>query len=255
MDVKELFSLAGKVALVTDGARGLGLEVAQGLGEAGAAVAITASSEPWLGTAAAGLRAHRIDCLALTCDVSQPSQVEAAVAATIERFGRLDVLVNHAATSSDEPVPTPSLDRWHRVLETDVVGCFLMSQAAGRAMILGGRGGAIINLAFAAGRVGAAPATLGDSASQGAIIGLTRDLAVKWAHHAIRVNAIAPGRFDIPLAAAVLDRSRSEMEHATPMNRIGRPGELKGAAVFLASAASDYVTGQVLAVDGGATAW
>ncbi len=258
MDVKELFDLAGKVALVTDGSRGLGLEIAQGLGEAGAAVAITARREQWLGSAEAELRAQRIQCLALTCDVSQPSQVEAAVAATIERFGRIDVLVNNAGISWAEPAQTLSLDQWHSVLETNVTGCFLMSQAAGRAMILGGRGGAIINIASIAGLVGTAPETLdalGDSASKGAIISLTRDLAVKWARHAIRVNAIAPGFFDTPLTTRVLERSRSDIEHATPMNRIGRPGELKGVALFLASAASDYVTGQVLAVDGGATAW
>jgi gluconate 5-dehydrogenase len=258
MDVKELFDLAGKVALVTDGTDGLGLEIAQGLGEAGAAVAVTARREEGLESAGAEFRAQRIQCLALTCDVSQPSQVEAAVAATIERFGRIDVLVNNTGIGWAEPSQTLALDQWHSVLEANVTGCFLMSQAAGRAMILGGRGGAIINIAPITAPVGTAPGTLdalGDSASQGAIIGLTRDLAVKWAQHAIRVNAIAPGFFDTTLTTRALEGSRSDIERATPMNRIGRAGELKGVALFLASAASDYITGQVLAVDGGATAW
>jgi NAD(P)-dependent dehydrogenase (short-subunit alcohol dehydrogenase family) len=257
MNVKELFDLSAKVALVTGGSRGLGLEIAQGLGEAGAAVAITARREQWLVSAEAELEAQHIQCLALTCDVSQPSQVEGAIAATVERFGRIDILVNNAGISWAEPALTMSLEKWRSVLETNVTGCFLMSQAAGRAMMLAGRGGVIINIASIAGLVGTSPEVLdaiGYSASKGALISLTRDLAVKWARHGIRVNAIAPGFFDTRLTTHVLERSRSDIEQSTPMGRIGRPGELKGVALFLASPASDYVTGQVLAVDGGATA-
>ena len=258
MDVKELFDLAGKVALVTGGSRGLGLEIAQGLGEAGAAVAITARREQWLMSADEELKRLGVQCLALTCDVSQPTQVDAALTATVNRFGRIDILVNNAGISWAEPAVTMSLEKWRSVLDTNVTGCFLMSQAAGRAMMLSGRGGIIINIASIAGLAGTAPEMLdaaGYSASKGAIISLTRDLAVKWARHGIRVNAIAPGFFDTRLTTHVLERSRSHIEHSTPMGRIGRPGELKGVALFLASAASDYVTGQILAVDGGATAW
>ncbi|MEO8256309.1 MAG: SDR family oxidoreductase [Acidobacteriota bacterium] len=257
MHVKQLFDLTGKTALVTGGSRGLGLEIAHGLGEAGAAVAITARREQWLGSASSELTAQQIECLALTCDVAQPDQVEAAVTATIARFGRLDILVNNAGISWAEPALTMALEQWRSVLETNTTGCFLMSQAAGRAMIAGGEGGVIINIASIAGLVGTAPEMLdaiGYSASKGAIIALTRDLAVKWARHGIRVNAIAPGFFETRLTTRLLERSRGDIEHATPMHRIGRPGELKGVALFLASAASDYVTGQVLAVDGGATA-
>ncbi len=258
MHVKELFDLSGKVALVTGGSRGLGLEIAGGLGEAGAAVAMTARREGWLTSAEQTLKDRGIECLVATCDVSQPDQVRATVASVLERFGRIDILVNNAGISWAEPAETMALEKWRSVMDTNITGCFLMSQAVGRDMIRAGRGGVIINIASIAGLVGTPPAlldTVGYSASKGAIISLTRDLAVKWAPHGIRVNAIAPGFFDTRLTTGVLERSRSAIERSTPMGRIGRAGELKGVALFLASAASDYITGQVLAVDGGATAW
>ena len=258
VNVKELFDLSGKVAIVTGGSRGLGLEIASGLGEAGAAVAITARREQWLTSAAQALGDQSIDCLTTVCDVSQPEQVEAAVAAVLARFGRVDVLVNNAGISWGEPVETMPLDKWHSVIETNVTGCFLMSQAVGKVMIAEGRGGAIVNIASIAGLVGTPPDVLnaiGYTASKGAVISMTRDLAVKWAPHGIRVNAVAPGFFETRLTTGVLERSRRDIERSTPMGRIGRPEELKGVALFLASAASGYVTGQVVVVDGGATAW
>jgi gluconate 5-dehydrogenase len=257
LPVHELFDLSGRVALVTGGSRGLGLEIAHGLGEAGAAVAITARRQQWLGPAAEALGERGFQSLALPCDVSHPDQVAAAVAEVIARFGRLDVLVNNAGITWAEPAETMALEKWRGVLDTNATGCFLMSQAAGREMIRAGRGGAIVNIASIAGLVGTAPEMLdaaGYSASKGAVIALTRDLAVKWAGHGIRVNAIAPGFFETRMTTALLARSRELIERATPMGRIGRPGEVKGVALFLASAAAAYVTGQVLAVDGGATA-
>ena len=258
MSVKDLFDLSGAVALVTGGSRGLGLEMATGLGEAGAAVAITARREQWLTSAAATLTGKGIDTLVTACDVTDPNQVDATIAAVIERFGRLDILVNNAGISWVEPVETMPVEKWRSVVETNVTGCLLMSRAAGTAMTRGGRGGAIVNIASIAGLVGTPADVLdavGYSASKGAVISLTRDLAVKWAHRGIRVNAIAPGFFETRLTAGTLERSRAEIERATPMGRIGRPGELQGAALFLASPASTYVTGHVLVVDGGATAW
>jgi gluconate 5-dehydrogenase len=183
--------------------------------------------------------------------------VEAAVKATIARFGRLDVLVNNAGISWGEPVETMAVERWRQVLETNATGCFLMSQAAGREMVRAGRGGSIVNIASVAGIAGMTAEILdavGYSASKGAIVALTRDLAVKWARNGIRVNAIAPGFFDTRLSHSLLEKTQAKVERATPMGRIGKPGELSGVAVFLASAASSYITGQVLAVDGGMTA-
>jgi gluconate 5-dehydrogenase len=256
--MNDLFSLAGKVALVTGGSRGLGLEIAEGLGEAGAAVAVTARREQWLGDAEKGLRAAGIDATAMICDVSDQTQVMTTVAAVRERWGRIDVLVNNAGISWGAPAETMPLEKWRAVMETNATGTFLMSQAVGIEMIRAGRGGSIINVASVAGVVGSAPEMLdaiGYSASKGAIIAFTRDLAVKWARHQIRVNAIAPGYFPTRLSSGVLEKGQSLIEQATPMARVGRPGELKGIAIFLAATASAYVTGHVVEVDGGMTAW
>ena len=257
MSVNDLFDLTGKVALVTGGSRGLGLEMATGLGEAGASVVITARREQWLTPAADELRAKGISVLAVTCDVSNPEQVDAAVKAAIDRFARLDILINNAGISWGEPIETMPLAKWREVFDTNAIGCFLMSQAAGNEMLRLGHGGAIVNIASVAGIVGLDAGILnsvGYSASKGAIIALTRDLAVKWATRGIRVNAIAPGFFDTRLSHTLLERAQQKVEQTTPMGRIGKPGELNGAVVFLASAAASYVTGQVLAVDGGLTA-
>jgi gluconate 5-dehydrogenase len=257
MSVKELFDLTAKVALVTGGSRGLGLEMATALGEAGAKVAISARRDQWLTPAEQELRTKGVDVLAVTCDVSNPDEVNAAVRATIDRFGRLDILVNNAGISWGEPAETMPLDRWRQVFDTNAVGCFLMSQAAGNEMLRFGNGGAIVNITSVAGMMGLDADVLdaiGYSASKGAIITLTRDLAVKWARRGIRVNAIAPGFFDTRLSHALLQKTQQKIEKTTPMGRIGQPGELAGVVVFLASSAASYITGQVLAVDGGMTA-
>jgi gluconate 5-dehydrogenase len=256
MHVHTLFDMSGKVVLVTGGSRGLGLEMAIGFGEAGATVAITARRESWLRTAEQEIRAQGITCLALTCDVSQPEEAYATVAAVLERLGRIDTLVNNAGISWGAPAETMPAPKWSEVLATNATGCFLMSQAAGREMIRAG-GGSIINVASVSGLIGTAPEILdavGYAASKGAVISLTRDLAVKWARHGVRVNAIAPGFFETRLSEGVLKKAGGAIEQMTPLGRIGRPGELKGVALFLASAASSYVTGQVLAVDGGMSA-
>lgn len=257
MSVTKLFDLTGKVALVTGGSRGLGLEMATALGEAGASVVITARREQWLKPAEEELRANGVTACALTCDVSNPDAVHTAVRATVDRFRRLDILINNAGISWGEPAETMAVENWRQVFDTNAVGCFLMSQAAGNEMARLGNGGAIINIASVAGLMGLESDVLdavGYSASKGAIITFTRDLAVKWAPRGIRVNAIAPGFFDTRLSHGLLQRAQAKIEQTTPMGRIGRPGELGGVAVFLASAAASYITGQVLAVDGGMTA-
>ena len=253
-----LFSLSAKVALVTGGSRGLGLEIARGLGEAGAAVAVTARRTRWLSDAEHELRSAGIDAAGLICDVSDPDQVATTVASVLDRWGRIDVLVNNAGISWAAPADAMPLEKWHAVMGTNATGTFLMCQAAGRAMIRSGQGGAIINVASVAGLVGTRPDILdavGYAASKGAIVALTRDLAVKWARHQIRVNAIAPGFFPTRMTSGVIDKSKALIEEATPMARTGQAGELNGVALFLAAPASAYVTGHVLVVDGGLTAW
>lgn len=258
MHVDELFTLTGQVAIVTGGSRGLGLEMAEALGEAGAAVVVTARRQQWLASARETLQEAGVSNLALQCDGSQPDQVEMVVKRAIQQFGRVDVLVNNAGISWAEPLETMPVEKWREVFETNATGSFLMSRAVGLEMIRSGAGGSIINIASLMGLVGLAPDIIdaaGYSASKGAVVSLTRDMAAKWARHRIRVNAIAPGFFETRLSSGVLKRSQSAIEQITPMARIGRPGELKGVVVFLASRASSYVTGQVLSVDGGATAW
>lgn len=254
--VHELFDLTGTVAIVTGGSRGLGLEMAQGLGEAGACVTVTARREQWLLPAAQRLEALGIPTLAVAADVADRDGVSGIVARTIERFGRVDTLVNNAGVSWGAPAATMPLDKWNAVLTTNVTGAFLLAQAVVEPMRQQG-GGSIINIASVAGLVGTPPEVMdavGYSASKGALIGMTRDLAVKWARYGIRVNAIAPGFFPTRMSQPILEAQGERLAAAIPMGRTGLDDELKGVAVFLASRASQYVTGQIVAVDGGLTA-
>jgi gluconate 5-dehydrogenase len=254
--VQDLFDLSEHVAIVTGGSRGLGLEIAEALGEAGAAVAITARRKPWLDEAATTLQRKGIQVLSRETDVADPQQVADLVADVAAWRGRIDILVNNAGISWGAPPETMPLDKWHAVLATNVTGPFLLARAVFPHMAPRGRG-RIINVASVAGLVGTPPEIMdaaGYAASKGALINLTRDLAVKWARHGITVNALAPGFFPSRLSDPVIARAGPALTSMIPMGRTGRPGELAGAALFLASAASDYVTGQVLAIDGGTTA-
>lgn len=252
----ELFSLHGRTALVTGGSRGLGLEIAQGLGESGARVAIAARRREWLDDALRSLQSVGIDALAITGDVADPAAAGRMVDEITAAFGRIDILVNAAGRTWGAPSVEMPLERWHEVMEANATGTFLMSQAAGRGMIERGYG-RIINVASVAGLAGTPPDVMdavGYSASKGAIIALTRDLAVKWARHGVTVNALAPGFFPTRMSEKVIARAGARLDAWIPLGRVGKAGELKGAAIFLASDAASYVTGQVIAVDGGLTA-
>jgi gluconate 5-dehydrogenase len=256
VNVHQLFDLTGRVALVTGGSRGLGLEIAEGLGEAGARVIITARRQQWLAAAADQMTAAGIEVLAVPCDVTDPVQVDALCAAAAARYGAIDILVNNAGVSWAAPAAEMPLDKWRHVIETNLTATFVVTQAVGRTMIAR-QSGKVINTASIAGMLGEPPEVLdaiGYSAAKGGVIAFTRDLAVKWARHGISVNAIAPGFFPTRMTEALLQRAERLIDARTPLGRVGKPGEIKGVAVFLASAASDYVTGQVIAVDGGATA-
>jgi NAD(P)-dependent dehydrogenase (short-subunit alcohol dehydrogenase family) len=250
--IQQLFDLTGRVAIITGGSRGLGQEFAEGLAEAGASLMLCARREQWLNPALDELRARGFRVEGRLCDVTEPAQVEAVVNATVETFGRVDILINNAGISWGERPETMPLDRWKSVLDTNLTGAFLFAQAAGRVMLEAGRG-SIVNIASVAGLRSSThgPHYAGYVASKAALMGLTRELAASWGPHGIRVNAIAPGFFHSRLADPVIRLVEPEIARRNPIPRIGAAGELKGAALFLASDASSYMTGQTLVIDGG----
>ena len=255
--VRELFDLQGRVALVTGGSRGIGLEIAQGLGEAGARLAITGRREEYLRQAERELAAVGIEVLAMTGSVAEEADVSRWLADTLERYGRIDILVNNAGISWGAPTLEMPFERWRAVMATNLDGTWLLSQAVCRQMVAQGEGGRIINIASIAGLEGGRPdelSAIGYSASKAGVLGLTRTLATHMAPYGILVNAICPGFFPTRLTQGILAEAEGRIASRTPLGRIGRPGELKGVAVFLAAAASSYITGQAIAVDGGTTA-
>jgi NAD(P)-dependent dehydrogenase (short-subunit alcohol dehydrogenase family) len=256
MGVRELFDLTGRTAIVTGGGSGIGRQMADALAELGAGIVICARKLERCEKAAAELAELGVRTLALRCDVRQPGDVQAVVDKTIEQFGRVDVLVNDAGTTWGAPAVETPLNGWQKVIDVNLTGLFLMSQAVARQMMAQG-GGVIVNIASVAGLRGS-PAGILDavaySASKGGVITLTRDLAWKWAPHGIRVNAIAPGWFPSDMSRLLLDRHGDELLSGIPLGRFGGTEDLKGAVAFLASPASAYVTGHTLVVDGGQTA-
>jgi len=255
MHTSKLFDLSGRVTIVTGDSIGLGRQMAQGLAEMGANVALCARKKERCEAAAAELRSLGVKAMALGCDVKDPASVKDAVDATVAEFGRIDVLINNAGIAWGAPVEEMRLEHWNKVLETNLTGTFLFSQAAGKVMI-GQRKGKIINIASVAGIRGDPPEfqAIGYHASKGGVIAFTKDLACKWGVHNIQVNAIAPGWFPTNMSQVVIERNKDYFLKRIPLHRFGGDDDLKGAAVYLASSASDYVTGNVLVVDGGQTA-
>jgi NAD(P)-dependent dehydrogenase (short-subunit alcohol dehydrogenase family) len=252
--VRDLFDLTGKTAIITGGSRGLGLEMAQALGEAGAKLMICARRENWLAEALAELRAQGFTAEGMLCDVAKPEQVQAVTEATVEKFGRIDILINNAGISWGAMPEEMALEKWQQVLDVNLTGCFLFAQSVGREM-LKQESGSIVNITSISGITSFAngPYYAGYVASKAGLIGLTRELAASWGRKGIRVNAVAPGFFRSRLADAVIDIYESSIRENNPIPRIGNEGELKGVTVFLASDASSYVTGQTIVVDGGMT--
>ena len=257
MNVHDLFDLTGKVAIVTGGSRGLGQEMATALGEAGAKVAITARREQWLTPANEELTSLGIECLALKTDISNPEQVRDMVEQTLREWGQIDILVNNAGITWGAPPEDMPPEKWETVMAVNATGTFLCCQEVGKAMMKKGSGN-IINITSTTGLRAIDPRVMqaiGYQASKAAIVAVTRQLAVEWARYNIRVNAIAPHFFTTRLSREVMATAENELIEHIPMSRTGRDGELKGVIVFLASEASSYITGQVISVDGGMSAW
>ena len=252
--IRELFDLTGKTAIVTGGSRGIGVEMAEGLAEAGANLMLCARRAEWLEETVAEFAAKGYNVAGKVCDVAKPEDIQAVVDETISKFGAVDVLINNAGISWGAMPEDMPLERWNQVLNVNLTGCFLFAQIAGREM-LRQKSGSIINIASIAGMSSSAngPFYAGYAASKAGLIGLTRELAASWGRKGIRVNAVAPGFFHSRLADKVIDIYERSIQENNVIPRIGEEGELKGSIVFLASDASSYVTGQTLVVDGGMT--
>ncbi|ADF39164.1 SDR family oxidoreductase [Priestia megaterium] len=253
MHIKDLFDLTGKTAIITGGGRGLGEQMAEGLAEAGANIVLCSRKKEACQQVADRLARLDVKTLALTCDISQPEDIKNVVHQTIEIFGRIDILINNSGATWGAPAEEMTLEAWQKVMNINVTGTFLMSQEAGKQMIKQ-KAGKIINIASIAGLGGTDPQymdTIGYNTSKGAVITFTKDLAVKWGQHNIQVNAIAPGFFPTKMSGAIMEQGKDYFLSQTPLKRFGSEADLKGAAVFLASAASNYITGDILTVDGG----
>jgi len=259
MHTRDLFDLTGRVAIVTGGGTGIGRQLADALADLGASLVLCARKGERCEQAAAELRERcGVAALGLACDVRDPASVAVVVERTVAELGGVDILVNNAGTTWGAALEDVTLAGWQKVIDVNLTGVFLFTQAVGRQLIVQGRGGRIVNVASIAGLVGS-PTEHADAvvyhASKAGVIGLTRDLAVKWAHHGITVNALAPGWFETEMTAWSVDREGASLAARVPLGRLGGPDDLKGAVAFLGSDASAWVTGSVLTVDGGQTAW
>ena len=252
----DLFDLTGRVALVTGGSRGLGLQIAEALCEFGATVVLAARKADELETAAAHLRAQDGRAEAVPTDLSTAQAAAALVEAIVARHGRVDILVNNAGATWGAPAEDYPLDGWRKVIDLNVTGLFLLTQAAARRAFLPQRAGAVVNVASIEGLQGHHPSQLGTvayNAAKGAVVNMTRALAAEWGPRNIRVNALAPGYFPSKMTKGTLEEMGAELIARTPLGRLGGPHDLKGAALLLASDAGAHITGQIVVVDGGMT--
>lgn len=252
--VQQLFDLKGKVALITGGSRGLGLQMAHALGEAGARVMLSSRKAEDLEQAAAELQAAGIDARWIAADCSKEEDTRRLADETLERMGAVDILVNNAGASWGAPAEEHPVAAWDKVMNLNVRGYFILSQQIANGYMIPRKTGRIINIASIAGLNGnpIGMKTLAYNTSKTAVIGFTRTLAAEWGHYGINVNAICPGFFRTKMASGLIDQlGEDNMKAAAPLNRLGDDEDLKGITLLYASDAGKHITGQWMAVDGG----
>jgi gluconate 5-dehydrogenase len=249
-----LFDLTGRVAIVTGGSRGLGLQIATGLAAFGASVALVARKKADLDAAVEQLKAAGRNAVGFAADLGTPEAASDLTARVLAHFGRIDILVNNAGTAWGAPAEDYPLDGWKKVMDLNVTGLFLLTQAVARNAFLKQGKGAVINVASIEGLQGHHPDFIGTIAyntAKGAVVNMTRALAAEWGPRKNRVNAFAPGFFPSKMTAVTLEKHRNELLRQTPLGKLGGETDLIGPAVLLASDAGGHITGQTIVVDGG----
>ncbi|MGE8077553.1 SDR family oxidoreductase [Peribacillus loiseleuriae] len=250
------FDLTGKSAIITGGGRGLGLQIASALAEAGANIVIASRDITACEAAKEELSKMGVKVLAFQCDITKKADIDHVVSESVAEFGSIDILVNNSGTSWVSPMLDLKEHQWKKVMDVNVTGTFLFSQAVAAVMIKQ-QSGKIINIASVNGFGGTAPElldTIAYNTSKGAVITFTKDLGVKLARYGIQVNAIAPGFFPTKITQKIIEQTNFDILGNMPAGRFGNQEDLKGAAIFLASRASDYMIGHILVVDGGISA-
>jgi gluconate 5-dehydrogenase len=256
--MKNLFDLSNRTALITGGSRGLGLQIAEALGDYGAKIALVSRKQADLDESVAHLKKRGIASSAIAADLSNADAVQATAQEALKRLGHIDILINNAgatwgATAEDHP-----LEAWDKVMNLNVRSIFLLSQAVGKLSMIPRKYGRIVNVASIAGLKGNAPGiqqTIAYNTSKGAVVNFTRTLAGEWGRYGITVNAIAPGMFPSKMTKGTLEKlGVDNLTQRIPLHRIGDDEDLKGVALLFASDAGKHITGQILAVDGGLTA-
>jgi gluconate 5-dehydrogenase len=256
--MKNIFDLSGRTALVTGGSRGLGLQIAEALGDYGAKLVLVSRKQNDLDEAVAQLRSRNIEASAIAADLSDPTAAQGVVKEALQRLGHIDILINNAGATWGAPAEDHPLDAWDKVMNLNVRSIFVMSQAVAKLSMIPRKYGRIVNVASIAGLKGNAPGTMQTVAyntSKGAVVNFTRVLAGEWGKYGITVNAIAPGMFPSKMTKGTIEAVGLEkMTQRVPLHRIGDDEDLKGAALLFASNAGKHITGQILAVDGGVSA-
>tara|TARA_R110000787_G_scaffold55978_10_gene129025 strand:+ start:507 stop:1283 length:777 start_codon:yes stop_codon:yes gene_type:complete len=254
MKVADLFDLTGRKALITGGSRGLGLQIAEALGESGCHVILAARKQPELEQAVRGLADQSISADYIVADLGTPEGVAKLGDEVTAQHGMIDILVNNAGATWGEPAETHSIEGWNKVINLNVTGLFLLTQKIARESFFPKGKGVILNVASIEGLQGhhpRQPGTIAYNAAKGAVVNMTRALAAEWGQHNIRVNALAPGYFPSKMTRAILNDVGDYLVEGTPLGKLGGPDDLKGPALLLASDAGGHISGQILVVDGG----